>query len=179
VELGYEARYGNAVTLHYTFSDLIDVHAGLGYNLSGPKFGAGADALFGFGGSFGAIAGGALVFSAGRKGEASLDAKFTDENNQASDLKATKEYTVSAAQYLNLSAGAFWKISQSTRLLGIVGYNLVIGGNEVSFTNEQIKYDKDVEVLNQKNADEDFRKKAEEDVKTGGLGAALGLVIAL
>lgn len=179
MELGYEARYGNAVALHYIFSDLIDVHAGLGYNLTGPKFGAGADVLFAFGGSFGVLAGGALVFSAGRKGEATLEAKFTDENNQSSTLNATKEYTVSAAQYLNLSAGAFWKVSQNMRLLGIIGYNLVIGGNNVSFTNNEIKYDKDVEVLNQKSADEDFKKKAEEDVKSGGLGGALGLVIAL
>ena len=89
VELGYEARYGNALTLHYSFNDLFDLHAGLGYNLSGPKIGGGADFLLGLGQSIGLLFGGAFVVSAGRKGEATLDANFTDENSQTTVIKAT------------------------------------------------------------------------------------------
>ncbi len=176
---GWEGRYANGFSMHFLFNEWLNLHIGAGLNNSGPKFGGGADLDFYLGSGIGVFGGGSLIFSAGSKGEVSLTAKFLPEGSTATeDLGVAKDYVVTQAQLLAAAAGAYYKLGGHMRLFLEVGYNAVIGGNQLSFPGD-IRYDQNVEVLNENQFAEEFAQEAEGYVAAGGPGATLGIMLIL
>jgi len=176
---GWEAIYGNGISVHFFPSASLDFHGGVGYNTSGLKFGAGGGMNF-FVAKFLALRVGAVFsHSTGNDGTVSLNAKFTPEGSGSSeDIVAEKKYEISASQALGLYSGVLLKMTNSIYLNVLGNYNAVVGGNEVAL-GEDIEYDKSVQITNTDSFEPEFNSKAEEQATAGGLGFSIGLLMFL
>lgn len=173
--LGYESTYGQAVTFHWLLNKSLDLGAGLGFNSTGLKLGAGPTFHFYLSRSFGLRFGTALVYSGGAGGEVALDGKFKDETTgKEEDISVSKTYQVSSALMLNSLFGAFFAIDKFTHLIGDVTYNASLTGNEVTF-DEDLQLSRDVVANNKDNAEKKFEEKALEKAEAGGLGFTVGI----
>lgn len=174
-DLGYEATYGNGATLHLYPVSMIDLNAGVGYNTSGLKAGAGPGLIFWFTQSAGLLLGASYVYSQGTSGSISLDANFTPEGGGAPEkIKATKKYKVSPAQMIGSYAGMTFHLADAIRIDLRGCYNSVIAGNKVTFE-DGIEYSKGIAPTNEDGFNKQFDDQASELVQSGGLGFSIGL----
>lgn len=172
---GYEATYGNSVTFHYFPLSMLDINAGLGYNFSGPKIGAGSIYTLPMTKVIGLRGGASLVYSLGRTGEISLDAKFTPEDSDSDeDIEATKDFTIGYTIMSSFIFGGYYAWSKTIHFVCDLSYNFVLSGNEVTLK-EGIQYNKSIEISNESSFDEEFDEKAKDKVYAGGPGISAGV----
>jgi len=179
IQAGWEAPIGNALVLHMVPSTMLDLAAGVGYNTSGLKVGLTGRFLLPMSPTMGMQFGAGASYSAGTKDSVSLDAKFTPEGSNAEeDLVVTREYELSSALLANVLVGGHMMLTDTIRVSAELNYNIPLSGNEVTFL-PGIRYDKPVEVANEEPFNEQFETKAQERVKSGGIGALIGLALFL
>lgn len=175
VNLGWESLYGNSISMHYKFIDLIGMNFGLGYNTSGAKLGLGSELFIQVSSELYWTSTMAFVYSSGTQGQVSIDASFTPiDTGIAEDLVATKNYELSSGTILSFNTGMLWDLSESMQLITSISYNLVLSGNEIKLS-EETTYDKSVEITNQTEFDAALKDKAKEQVEPGGPGVFVGL----
>ena len=175
IDGGWEATYGNALTLTYFPWEDLGFTIAAGYNNSGVKLGAGAEVLLPLHQSFGLRFLGAFVESLGKKGEVSLDASFIPANSTTAEpIVATKRYELTPATMLSAAAGGYFNLDASIRFALMLDYNYVLSGNQVTFEGKT-SYDKQVQVTNGPDFGPQFNDKAQSVVKAGGFGAYMGV----
>lgn len=175
LDLGWEALFGNGIYYSYRPFDIIELSTGLGYTLSGVRFGVSPRIRFNIVPSIALFFATTYNFSTGSSSEVSVDAQFTPENATTSEsLIATQKYTLSPVHALGFSLGSYFLITTSIRLTVQLGYNLPVAGNQVQL-NEKILYNKSVEITNEDEFKEKLAKKSQELVKSGGISGSFGL----
>lgn len=175
LDLGWEAPYGNGISLHFTPSRFFGLNTGLGYNTTGVKLGGGAALIIPFNQSMGMDFTCNYTFSTGTDGVISLDAKFRPEDSSApGPIIARKTYRLDASSLINIMVGGHYHLLRYLSLLGAIGYNLPIGGNTVTL-DPAISFDKPVEATNTTEFDPQFDQEAQTILVAGGVSFSLGL----
>ena len=175
LEVGWEAPYGNGASLHWMPLEMLDLHTGLGYNMSGVKFGIGTNLLLDISRDFGFRGGLVVAGATGTTGDVTLDATFTPENGgETETIAVTKTYEVTSSVHVNLNAGMYLTWDADTRLVGDLTYNMPVSGNEVT-VGDEMSYEEDIEVTNSPSFERRFDEKAKEEAAAGGLGFMVGL----
>lgn len=173
LEFGSNSTYGNAFVPHFNPFEYLDIQAGIGYNTTGVKLGAGAAIVVPLG-RFGIDAGGAFVHSNGIKDKVALSAKFTPEGSNAEEnVTVSKNFTITPANYISGFGGMFFDIVPAFRVLGHVNFNKVLSGNEAKF-DRSVQYDTSVDPTNDAEVEKDFDPKATKKLDISGLGFSLG-----
>ena len=175
VNIGWESLYGNSLSMHYRFIDMLGVNFGAGFNTTGAKLGFGGELFFELSKPLTWSSTLAFVYSSGTNGQVSIDASFTPiDTGVPEDLVATKNYELSSGSLLNLNSGILWDYSSSIQFITNITYNVVLSGNEIKLS-EETSYDKAVEITNQSEFYAELKDKAKEQVEPGGLGFFVGL----
>jgi hypothetical protein len=176
--LGSNAVFGNALTVHLQPLPFVEARAGIGYNTTGGKFGAGGSFVLPIG-PVGLMAGGAVVRSTGNKDKVSVPAKFTPEgSSSAEEINAIRKYKVSAANIYSLYGAGYLTFASALRLELAVNWNKVISGNKVDFEGG-VEYDKPVEPMNEDEVQPRFEAKARDKLDSNGIGFSVGLQLRL
>ncbi len=170
---GFEAPFGNGAVISAKYQKNFLAQIGVGYNLSGLKIGAGCDYLWALNKYFSFPFGLAIVRSNGISGSVSIDGTFTSETGDSEAIQAKRRFALSPAFYFSPKAGITVKLFDNTDIYFLTNYNVIVGGNKVTFTND-ISYDQDIAVINEAEAKSQFEKKAAEKVRTGGFGGQIG-----
>ncbi len=174
LDLGSEATYGNAVSFHWRWFEMSELHGGIGYNSSGAKLGVGHSFIYNFNRAFGFTLTNALVYSGGKEDEVEVDAEFTPEgSSEPVAITAVKSYDLSPAVLAGFAVGGFWDYLKYLRLTAQACYNFALSGNEVTL-GKRITYNEDVDVSNDQEFNEEFDRKAKDVVRAGGLGFSVG-----
>lgn len=172
---GWEAIYGTSISGHLYLFPGLEVNSGFGYNTSGFKLGVGSHYEFFPFRSFGFRFGSGLVLSLGNSGDVSVTADFKKTgSNTSEELIVTKSYSVSSGVLLNVSTGTVWAMTSSFHIVADLSYNILLSGAEVTLGDE-LKYDEEVEVTNEREFEPEFNEKAEEKAQPGGLGFLIGI----
>lgn len=173
LEFGSNATYGNALVPHFNPFEYFDIQAGIGYNTTGMKVGAGAAIIIPIG-RFGLDGGGAFVHSNGTKDKVALSAKFTPEGSTTDEnVTISKNFTITPANYVSGFGGMYFDIVPAFRVLGHVNFNKVLSGNETKFDGA-VQYDTSVDATNDAEVETDFDPKASKKLDINGVGFSLG-----
>lgn len=175
LEFGSNATYGNGLVTHFDLFRYLDLQFGVGYNTTGIKMGAGSAFILPIGSSFGFDVGGAFVHSNGTTGKVSLDAKFAPSGtNSEENVKATKQFKTTPANYISVMGGLFFDIAPMFRVLAHANFNKVLSGNEVQL-DDKTEYDQTIDVTNETDVESDFETKAKSKLDIAGLGFSAGV----
>jgi hypothetical protein len=127
-----------------------------------------------FGRSFALNFGAGFTHTTGSNGEVSLTAKFNPESGGGSeDIVATKDYEISSSQAVVPYAGILFGLMKGFYLSGLVNYNAVIAGNEVTL-GKKVRFDKEIQSTNEDSFESEFNGKAEDRAAAGGVGFTVG-----
>lgn len=172
---GWEATYGNGLQIIYRKGDLLS-QLGFGYNQSGVKFGAGLNYLLwnSPGGELSLPIGLALVRSQGITDTVEIEGEFITESGASEALTGKRKYILSPALYVSPQLGLQWRLTPGVQLQTMLNYNNIVTGNEVEFYGP-LEYTPKVVVTNDSEAQQQFEKKAADEVKSGGPGLSVGL----
>jgi hypothetical protein len=177
VEMGSSSLFGNGITGGWRWFDLLQWDAGIGFNSSGVKIGIGHSFMLNLTRSIGLSAGAAFTYSGGHDGEVELEAGFTPDGSKTEEIiTATKSYSLTAAPLVGIQTGVFWDLERTYRFSAKLCYSVALSGNEVSM-GKRTMYSKPVEIANEDEFNAQFDRKAEDVVRAGGLGFALGAAL--
>ena len=178
IGLGSNASFGNALTVHFAPFSFFETRAGIGYNTTGVKYGAGAGVNIPVG-PLGFGLGAAFVQSGGNTGKVSVAAKFTPEGSStAESVEAIRSYKVSAANYYSIYGTGHLNFAEALRLELAANWNKVISGNEIEFTGP-MEYSTPLEVQNEEDVQPKFDTKARKKLDINGAGFSVGLQLRL
>jgi hypothetical protein len=177
LELGSSSLFGNGITGGWRWFDLAQWDAGIGFNSSGIKIGIGHSFMLNFTRTIGMSAGAAFTYSTGHDGEVELEAQFTPDGSRTEEtITATKSYSLTPAPLLGVQTGMYWDMERTYRFSAKLCYSVALSGNQVSM-GKRTTYSKPVELANEDEFNGQFDRKAEDVVRAGGLGFALGAAI--
>lgn len=177
LEMGSSSLFGNGITGGWRWFDLLQWDAGIGFNSSGVKVGIGHSFMLNFTRTMGMSAGAAFIYSTGHDGEVELEAKFTPDGSRTEEtITATKSYSLTPAPLIGVQTGVFWDLERTYRFSAKLCYSVALSGNQVSM-GKRTTYSKPVEIANEEEFSTQFDRKAEDVVRAGGLGFALGAAL--
>ncbi|MCI1188845.1 hypothetical protein MON38_15585 [Hymenobacter sp. DH14] len=132
--LGWGAPYGWGVELAYLATTNLDVNAGVGFTITGGKFGIGTRYFFHPERKVSAFVGGNLVYSTGLH-DIHITTNTTSSNGGSTYYASGDDAVVNylPTQLLHLRGGVRWQPIRRFAMLGALGYGVVLGGEPVQY----------------------------------------------
>lgn len=174
LDIGSNAMFGNALTLHYDLLPFVELRGGLGYNMSGGKAGFAAGGRIPFG-IFGVTAGSGFVRSSANSDKVRVPARFTpDGSSTVEEVTAIRNYRISPSTYSTTYVGGYIDLDPQIRFSLDINWNKVTAGNEVELSGET-EFDQPIEVTNEDEMLPDFNTAARKKLDINGPGIAIGV----
>lgn len=132
--IGWGAPYGWGIELSHMVTPKLDVNAGVGFTITGGKFGVGTRYYFSPERKVSAFVGGNLVHSTGLR-NLHITSNSTSTNGGSTYYASGDDAVVNyrATNLLHLRAGVRWQPIRRFAMLGALGYGIVLGGETIEY----------------------------------------------